>query len=341
MERSGGPLPIQPDPAAPRDILLTGILARFPAIAGRIDADGVVTEIEGAGLDRFAIAPGDLCGVNLLSTFPDLRPSIAPALAGGTADFHWEGTIQDELCHLEVSFFFDQPRGAGACFFVRDLTESKKLEHEVLAISEAGHQRIGADLHDGLGQHLTGIACLTTALAGTLKAAGLPECAAAEEIARLVRDAIAQTRAIARGLSPVQMEHYGLQSALEDLAYEIHRLHGIECRFDGHAANPVYDHATAVNLYRIAQEAVNNALKHAAPSRIRIRLALAEDRGTLSIEDDGKGFVPATGKKSGDGLGLRIMGYRASMIGGTLEISGRPRDGTLVQCRFPNPLPPS
>lgn len=313
--------------------LLSRILSALPLIAGRLDAAGTVREVEGAGLDRFGIPAREVVGVRLAVAFPDLVPRFEAALAGGTVNFHWEGTIQGELCHLEV-FFFPADRPAEVFFFVRDLTENKKLEREVLAISEAEQQRIGADLHDGLGQHLTGIACLATALANRFRASDGPERAEADQIARLVQEAISQTRSLARGLSPVQVEHYGLQSALESLVYEVERLHRIECRFERDAALPIYDHAVAVNLYRIAQEAINNALKHGGASRITVGLRLDARSGVLRVEDNGKGFAPGRGKKGS--LGLRIMGYRASVIGGTLEVSSKPREGTVIQCQFPN-----
>ena len=316
-------------------LLLRHLLAHLPVIAGRCDERGVVTEIDGAGLARFGIPKREIVGANLLRALPDLQPRFATALAGTTVNFQWEGMIQRELCHLEVHFFAVPKDETGIFFFIRDLTENKKLEREVLAISEAEQQRIGADLHDGLGQHLTGIACLASALSERLHATDKPEEKAAEEIARLVQDAISQTRALARGLSPVQIEHYGLQSALESLAYEVERLHRIECRFHSDAATPIYDHAAAINLYRITQEAINNALKHGKAARIEIGLRLNSKQGELSIRDNGCGFSTRRSKKGS--LGLRIMGYRASLIGATLEISSRPRHGTIITCRFPNP----
>ncbi len=336
-----GSLRSSPPPSLPDDgqgLLLTHLLAHLPVIAGRCDERGVVTEIDGAGLARFGIPNREIVGANLLRALPDLQSRFETALAGTTVNFHWEGMIQRELCHLEVHFFAvpsDKRGESGIFFFVRDLTENKKLEREVLAISEAEQQRIGADLHDGLGQHLTGIACLASALSERLHTAGNPEEQAAEEIARLVQDAISQTRALARGLSPVQIEHYGLQSALESLAYEVERLHRIECRFHSDAATPIYDHAAAINLYRIAQEAINNALKHGKAARIEIGLRLNAKQGEISIRDNGTGFSTRRSKKGS--LGLRIMGYRASLIGATLEISSRPRHGTIITCRFPNP----
>jgi len=331
------PKPARIPPPVPDDrqgLLLAHLLAHLPVIAGRFDDRGVVTEIDGAGLTRFGIPACEIVGANVLRALPDLQVRFNAAAAGETVNFNWEGMVQGELCHLEVHFFAARPGERGIFFFLRDLTENKKLEREVLAISEAEQQRIGADLHDGLGQQLTGIACLASALSERLRSGGNPDGAAAEGIAQLVQDAISQTRALARGLSPVQVEHYGLQSALESLAYEVELLHKIECRFENDAATPVYDHAAAINLYRIAQEAINNALKHGQATKIKIELRLDPKRGRLSIRDDGQGFSTKRSKKGS--LGLRIMGYRASLIGGTLEVSSRPRHGTVIACQFPN-----
>jgi PAS domain S-box-containing protein len=214
-----------------------------------------------------------------------------------------------------------------------DVTERKQLERAVLEISTREQRRIGQDLHDGLGQHLTGIAFMGKVLQDQLTDASRPEASEAAKIVRLVNDSIKMTRDLARGLLPVVAESRGLMSALDRRAGEISDLFQVACRFVCPYPVLIHDGTLADHLYHLAQEAVNNAIKHGKSSDIVIGLTSLNGRGVLSIQDDGAGFVPASGAHSG--LGLRIMQYRARMIGGSLEVESRPGVGTLVRCLFP------
>jgi len=215
-----------------------------------------------------------------------------------------------------------------------DITESKRLENAILDISAREQRRIGQDLHDGLGQHLTGIAFMSKVLAQRLADQALPESNAAAKIVTLVNEAIHKTRELSRGLLPVVSDALGLMSALDQYASEVADLFGVECRFEcGHPVF-IHDDAVANHLYRIAQEAVNNAIKHGRASQIRIELNQLTDTGgpgiELSITDDGVGLPKDGG--NGSGMGLRIMNYRAKTIGGTLRMQRRPHGGTAVTC---------
>ena len=212
-----------------------------------------------------------------------------------------------------------------------DTTQRRLVEQELLRVSDAERSRIGGDLHDGLGQYLTGISCLSAALRDKLQAQTRAEADDAATIATLVQEAIAQTRALARGLCPVQLETSGLESALEDLTYQVQRLHGVECQFKSRGSVTV-DTNFALHLYRIAQEAITNAVKHAAPRRIVVTADFAAETRVLTIEDDGSGFDP--GVEHGPSSGMSMMPYRAAMIGGTLAVASRPGAGTRVECRF-------
>jgi PAS domain S-box-containing protein len=210
-----------------------------------------------------------------------------------------------------------------------DVSEMKRLEAEVLDVSEREQSRFGHDLHDGLGQHLTGIEFMARVLEQKLESENHPLSAQASQITALVRDAISQTRDLARGLSPVVLQAKGIGVALADLAKSVSKRHSIAC--DCHIAEncEIQRLETATHLYRIAQEAVNNALKHADPKKIIISLTRENDRFVLCVEDDGKaGFAP-----SGQGMGLRVMNYRAGIIGGTMEIEQKPKGGVMVICR--------
>jgi len=198
--------------------------------------------------------------------------------------------------------------------FIRDITERKQLEKEILEISDREQRRIGQDLHDGLSQHLAGIELIS-------------------QIAGHVRDAISHTRSLARGLSPVTIESEGLTSALNELATNTEKIFHVpcECRFDEQVA--IHDHAAATHLFRIAQEAVSNAIKHGRATRVVISLHKARGSIILQISDNGAGFPkqPANSK----GMGLRIMQSRASMIGGTMAIEPNSGGGIDVTCAVP------
>jgi PAS domain S-box-containing protein len=214
-----------------------------------------------------------------------------------------------------------------------DITEREQLEKALLNVSSREQRRIGQDLHDGLGQHLTGIAFMAKVHEAKLTEKRLADALDAAKIVRLVNEAIHKTRELARGLLPVVSDAQGLMSALQLWASEVEDIFGISCRFECGTAVLIYDDAMATHLYRIAQESVNNALKHGHARDILIRLTAENGRGTLLIKDDGSGIVENRGNNQG--MGLHIMNYRAGMVGGTLEVSPDPVRGTTVTCIFP------
>ena len=216
-----------------------------------------------------------------------------------------------------------------------DVTEAKGLERTILEISGREQRRIGQDLHDGLGQHLTGVAFLSKVLEQKLREKGLPEAVEAAKIVELVNQAIGRTRELSRVLLPVLSDPPGLMAALERLAFEVEDLFQVACRFECDQPVLIRESDIATHLYHIAQEAVNNSLKHGHPQRIAIRLA-AGDGPFLSVEDDGVGIDKSWPVAPGaNGMGLLIMSYRAKMIGGSLEIRPCPDGGTSVRCAFP------
>jgi len=216
---------------------------------------------------------------------------------------------------------------------IRDISERKRLEKTVLEISEREQRRIGQDLHDGLGQHLTGIAFMSKVQEQKLAERGIPEAVDAAKIVELVNDAIRKTRELSRGLLPVVSHAHGLMSALRLYATEIEDLFGIACRFQCEGAVLIHDAAMATHLHHIAQEAVNNAIKHGRAKNILIRLFSGEHQGTLIVKDDGVGIERPLAPHAG--VGLHIMGYRAGMIGGSLDVHRDQPRGTAVTCRFP------
>jgi PAS domain S-box-containing protein len=214
-----------------------------------------------------------------------------------------------------------------------DITERKHLEKTILDISAREQRRIGQDLHDGLGQHLTGIAFMAKVQEQKLAERQMPEAADATKIVRLVNDAISRTRELAKGLAPVVFDEHGLMSALQLQAAEVEDLFGVSCHFQCDPPVLIPDSNVATHLYHIAQEAVTNAVKHGKAHNILVRLTELDGRGTLVIRDDGKGIVEPPSNHGG--MGLQIMKYRADMIGGSLKLRSEKTQGTIVSCRFP------
>jgi len=212
-----------------------------------------------------------------------------------------------------------------------DVTEAKRLEGAILDISSREQRRIGQNLHDGLGQHLTGIAFMSKVLEQKLAEKSLPEACEAAKIVKLVNEAIRKTRELSRGLVPVMSDAQGLMSALEQLANEVNDLFQICCRFECSGPVLIHDDATGMHLYYIAQEAVNNAIKHGKAGNILIGLFRADGHVTMTVEDDGTG-LPQPAPNTG--MGLHIMSHRARMISGALAVGRRPSGGTLVTCSF-------
>lgn len=227
----------------------------------------------------------------------------------------------------------DTPESSGHIILTGvDITERKRLEKEVLEASTREQRRIGLDLHDGLGQDLTGVAFMSKVLARKLAAKSLPEVDDAAKIVRLVNEAIQKTKELGRGLLPFLSESDGLMTALRQWAREVENLFEIECRFECDSPVLIADASVATHLYYVAQEAMTNAIKHGDARHIRIRLACQDGSGRLEVLDDGKGFNPD--RPGRGGMGLHIMNYRAGMIGGSLEIH-QGKEGTVVRCRFP------
>jgi PAS domain S-box-containing protein len=212
----------------------------------------------------------------------------------------------------------------------RDITEHKRLEKEILEISDQERRRIGQDLHDGLCQHLAGIELMTQVLEQKLSRRSKADSIRAGEIARHVREAISQTRSLARGLSPVTLESEGLTSALRELAANTERMFGVSCHLECSESVVVNALAVATHLYRIAQEAVSNAIKHGKAAEITICLKSTAERLSLRVADRGSGFPEPLPKANG--MGLRIMQYRASMIGAALSLEKNPTGGAMVVC---------
>jgi signal transduction histidine kinase len=216
---------------------------------------------------------------------------------------------------------------------VTSMRRLRELERDIVVTSEREQQRIGADLHDGLCQYLAGISCVAGSLRDDLSEGFHPEAETAAELHELLTEAVMQARNIARGIAPVHMDEAGLASALEDLALNTSRLHEIECTFESEGEVLIFDREVATNLYRIAQEATSNAVRHGGATVVSIKAAIVNNHISLSICDNGVGIAASDYLTSG--MGLRSMRYRAGVLNGTLEISVLPEGGTRVCCLVP------
>jgi PAS domain S-box-containing protein len=221
---------------------------------------------------------------------------------------------------------------------VEDVTQRRELEREIIDIANREQRRIGSDLHDGLGQELTGVALMLRGLVGRLRKEQSPSVSDAEEIVALVNRTIESARSLARGLSPVSVERGGLPSALRALATRMREIYGTQLRFRSKIwPQLALDSSASNHIYRIAQEAVNNAIKHGHAREVIIDLHVTGESVTLIVSDNGSG-LPA-GVNLSSGMGLKIMRYRATMLGGEVRIESRPEGGTrvILSCRQPAP----
>ncbi len=298
-----------------------------------VDGAGTVRLTNPAAAALFGIAQSDMLGrpAQALLDLATLRQRIATG-----AD---SAPCESELKRFDGSRFTAAVMGMtvmvdGAEHWLAvltDVTERKQLEREVIDVTAREQQRIGNDLHDGLGQDLTGIAMILRSVARELEQEGSPARGEIEDVIGLVNGAIDSARALARGLSPVNSGTGGLCGALQVLAerfsgrrgHEVHFLHPepCDCEFDELSAN---------HLYRIAQEAVTNAIRHGKAPHVSIDLQCNGRQFVLIVSDDGSG-LPAK-QASGGGMGLRTMRYRASLLQAELTLRNGPNGGVIVRC---------
>lgn len=217
---------------------------------------------------------------------------------------------------------------------IRMLEERRQLERDIVSVSEHEQQRIGQDLHDGLCQHLAAIGCAAQVLTEDLQSRDVPEAREAAMIEDSIQQAVLEARNLARGIFPVHVDHSGLAAALSDLARMTTRLTGVAIEVNEGIDAHLDDPESSMHLYRIAQEAVANAVRHGKATRIRINLDLVGDSLILIIDDNGPGLALLKSNK-GDGMGLRTMRYRAQALGAALDFQDAPDGGARVFCSLP------
>jgi len=313
---------------------LFSVLNMLPGFIMVVRPDHSVAFVNQTFRDTFGELAGRRCYEVLCGRArPCQRCHVRRILAAG-APQEWQWKDAQGRTFQTWGYPFTETDGTMAVLEVGiDVSERKALEREVLQVSSDERHRIGQDLHDVLGQNLTGVAFLSKVLAKRLAESGAREAEQADQISQLVSRAVAQARAISHGLCPVELKEEGLMNALREMASRIESVFGIPCRFDCGEVIPISDGTAATNLYHIAQEAVNNATKHAKAGRLRIRLGRSDGAIVLAVEDDGIGLPEAPG--AAGGMGLRIMQYRADLIGALLKVERADGGGTRVVCSLP------
>lgn len=211
----------------------------------------------------------------------------------------------------------------------QEIVERRRLEAEIVAITERVQSRIGQDLHDDLGQQLSALGMLASAIERDLRRDLHPKAETVARLNTLIKGAIDTTRGLAKGLYPIELEKGGFIVALEELARVTQAFSSVECIVRGKATFPLGESA-AIHLYRIAQEAVNNALKHAAPRQIFLDCTTVTGVPTLTITNDGLPFKKPRSRRHG--LGLHILEYRAGLLGAEITISPGPEGGCKLTC---------
>jgi len=306
-----------------------------------IGTDGLVTDLNNAAEKLFGYAANEIISHNVSMLMPspyrEAHDSyIAHYLQTGeprvlNQSRELPGRRKDgSTIPLELTITEVEHLGAFVGI-IRDLSEQKALERQIADISTEEQERIGQEIHDGLGQQLTGLSMVATSIKRSLASRNQPEAEQLDQLITQLQLSIKEARALAHGLAPVPINPEGLTDALTMLARDVKSTIGIDCSFETHDAIKVKDRTDAVQIYRIAQEAVNNAVKHANATKITIYLGSTDGTFELSISDNGCGFEPD--QSTSDSLGIRIMRYRAGIIGCNLAVISTVGKGTVVRCR--------
>jgi len=242
----------------------------------------------------------------------------------------WDGVdVDSQFLEYRAVLVRDEGVSTGLSISVRNITERKRLEQEILDVSTRERNTIGRDLHDGLGQELTGIALMLRGVAIRIQREAPGAVPQVNEIVAHVNQSIESARALARGLLPVHTDRGGLPFALRALASRSRGLYGLEVNFRAQLRPDItLSETSASHLYRIAQEALTNAARHGHASKVEIALSVTDNNFSLRITDDGVGI--AARDKPATGMGLKIMRYRAGMIGAKFEIGPNVPSGTVV-----------
>jgi PAS domain S-box-containing protein len=314
------------------------------AIVGE-DLDGRITSWNQAAERIFGYSAAEMAGRSFAQVLPaagrkDYRRVRGRLMIGEVVESFEMTAVRKGGHRLQVSLTVSpilDARGnvAGTSTSARDVSRQRRLEAEIVNISEREQQRIARDLHEGLGQQLAGISCLSNILKGKLAGHDGEESVMAAKISGLLNATVAQSRDLAQGLQPVPPAPDGLMSVLAGLAARTASLFNVACRFECPRPVLLNDNVKATHLYRIAQEAVSNAIRHGRARELEIDLSSASAGITLAVRNDGLPFRQAA--HAPKGMGLAIMKYRAGRLGGSLTVQPSGESGVQVICNVPAP----
>jgi len=326
-------------------VLMTALIDNLPEYIYAVDAASRITVINKAMLARLNVSRNAAVGKRLSDLLSseiarDMELQDAMVLNSGRSMVDQEHATEGPdgsvlwLISSRIPLRDPQSRVIGVVCTERDMTTRKELEQEILDISNREQRRLGSDLHDGLGQELTGLSLMLKGLEVQISREApiyLPQIA---KISALLSRTIQSTRSLARGLAPVNLERGGLREALRQLAARCADVYNLSCTFsDEHAHISELDESLATHLYRIAQEATTNAARHARATMIDIELRSTARRLYLSIADNGVG-LESTRNNAHTGMGLKIMEYRARTVGGTINFESL-KQGTRIALSCP------
>ena len=308
-----------------------------------IDAHGAMLSVNPAAERIFGYTITEMIGQNVRMLLPQPLRGEYERFVGqnldtanqqfGNSSREFQGLRKDRsVVPLEVAVSEVVP-GRMFTGIIRDISRRRELEREVTEIAAAEQRRIGQELHDGVSQELTGLSMLASALKERLNGAAPGQGSLTDRVIDGLAKVHKHVRAVSHGLVPVDVDSEGLRAALDDLADRVCEQTGVSCIFQSPRPILVKDSLTATHLFHIVQEAVNNALRHGKARRIDIQLSLQPEALVVSVCDDGLGF--STESPSGNGVGLRLMRYRAGLIGGLLQIQPGKEHGTRVTCTLP------
>jgi PAS domain S-box-containing protein len=305
--------------------------------------EGIITTWNRGAEKLFGYSALEAVGQPMLILFPPERSheeaDILARIAAGQTVEHFETVrLRKGGRRFDVSVTVSpikdgQGRIVACSAIARDISERRHLEQAVASAAEQESARIARELHDGLGQQLGGLLFLMNSLSRDLRATNSPQAETASQLSSELATALKQARNLAHDLYAVPPQPDGLVQALENLADRVATERGIQCEFAGEASILVKNQSVASHLYRIAQEAVQNALKHSRSTCINIKLTQTASALELSVHDNGVGF-PTPGNSHG--LGLHTMAQRAKLIGGQLFSQTRPVGGVQIVCSVPN-----
>jgi PAS domain S-box-containing protein len=327
-----------------REERLRLMIEQVPAILWTTDRDLRVTSASGAGFTALGRRPEEFIGDNLKDVLGvdggehAAIPAHHRALAGESVGYEDQYGGMSYESHVEP-LRDASGRTVGVIGVGLDVTEHRRLEEEILRVRDAQRRRIGQDLHDSVGQQLTGLLFALAALHRRLGAQELPEADDVREAQDIVTALGDEVRSLARGLCPVAVEEEGLMGALDALARETRDRFGMACTLHCQCAVRVKDSVAATHLYRIAQEAVSNAARHGEADAVELVLSAENGKLTLCVADDGRGLPPDWQLR--EGLGLEGIRYRARRLGGAAQLQPAANGGTRLVCTVPYPQAPT